>query len=279
MHVHWLLELSTCIRSSDRLTFLCVFTSRLWSCSGLEIPTAPEQLLGPRGPTFLTAMLRHGGHIPHTASVVSVRDTGVSIRDGVKGDKAILELEYAGLPRRSRRVSVAGQDADQQPPTRVFAKFNLRAAGPMRLLVEASEVCRCEAVFYATVAPIAACVVPSPRCFFADWCRSTGEFVLLSEVVDFGEGCALPAHHHSHHHHRHHYHHHRRRRRRRQHHRRHRCHHHHYHYHQSNHHRHHHHHHHRYHHHHHHHHSLPLLLTPPHITNSAAVNIAGVSPR
>ena len=85
---------------------------------------------------------RPGGHISDTASVISVRDTGASIQDGVKGDKAILELEYTGLPRRSRRVSLAGQgQADHpRPPTRVFAKFNLRTAGPMRLLVEASEV-------------------------------------------------------------------------------------------------------------------------------------------
>ena len=85
-------------------------------------------------------MLRYGGHIPHTASVISVTDSGASIQDGVKGDKAILEVEYAGLPRRSRRVSLAGQVDQPSPPARVFVKFNLRAAGPMRLLVEASEV-------------------------------------------------------------------------------------------------------------------------------------------
>lgn len=108
--------------------------------SGLEIPTSPEDLIGPHGPAFLTAMLRHGGHISHTASVISVRDTGASIHDGVKGDKAILEIEYTGLPRRSRRVSLADQAGQPPPPTQVFAKFNLGAAGPMRLLVEASEV-------------------------------------------------------------------------------------------------------------------------------------------
>lgn len=122
--------------SSTRL-FSFIFSSFR---SGLEIPTSPEHLIGPLGPAFLTAMLRHGGHISDTASVISVRDTGASIQDGVKGDKAILELEYTGLPRRSRRVSLAGQADHPRPPTRVFAKFNLRTAGPMRLLVEASEV-------------------------------------------------------------------------------------------------------------------------------------------
>ena len=60
-------------------------------------------------------------------------------------------------------------------PVRLFAKFNLRNLGVMRLLVEASEVCRCEALFYRYLADVVADVgIPSPKCFFTDFNDVTG---------------------------------------------------------------------------------------------------------
>jgi hypothetical protein len=54
----------------------------------------------------------------------------------------------------------------------------------VRLLCEASETARCEALFYArlkTVTPL-----PAPRCLFCDYSEASGEFVLLSAVVPYG---------------------------------------------------------------------------------------------
>jgi len=61
---------------------------------------------------------------------------------------------------------------------------------PMRLLGEASEVCRCEALFYHRLAGEVA--VGAPKCYFVDYSDVTGEFVLLLEVIEFGTQCVLP---------------------------------------------------------------------------------------
>jgi len=143
--------------------------------SGIQLPVCVGDLTGPNGAALLTEMLRHGGHLSADASVVAVRDSAAAIRDGVKGDKAILEVEYAGKAAL---------------PARIFVKFNLAKPGAMRLLCEASEVYRCEVLFYAHLAKLE--LVPTPRCFFPDYCARTGEFALVSEVVRFGEGDVLP---------------------------------------------------------------------------------------
>ena len=138
--------------------------------TGLRFPIRVDDVVGPDGPAHMTAMLQHGGHLPLDSAVTSVRRLDGGIRDGVKGQKAVVAVEYnaelEGLPRR------------------YFVKFNLPSLSPMRLLVEASEVCACEA-FYYNALQREACVA-SPRCYFADTNVETGEFVMLSDVVDFG---------------------------------------------------------------------------------------------
>jgi len=145
--------------------------------TGITFPIKLGDLTGSRGPELLTRMLRHGGHLPSGVTVTSIRDAGVEIRDGVKGDKGVIEVEYSG---------------PAELPRQFFAKFNLQAlsALPMRLMGEVSEVCRCEAWFYQHLA--AQAPIPSPRCYFADVDELSGEFVLLSELVRFGEAGVLP---------------------------------------------------------------------------------------
>lgn len=92
--------------------------------SGIAFPVRVEQLTSsPNGPRDLTAMLRHSGGLPATVSVVSIVDTNTSIVDGVKGDKAIIEVRY---------------DSETSLPQRLFVKFNLRGFGAMRLLCEST---------------------------------------------------------------------------------------------------------------------------------------------
>ena len=40
-------------------------------------------------------MLRHGQHVPPSVAVTSVRNLHQDIKDGVKGDKALLEVTYS----------------------------------------------------------------------------------------------------------------------------------------------------------------------------------------
>lgn len=146
--------------------------------TGLVFPVQVADLTGPGGAKLLTAMLRYGQHLPEGAVVASVRDRGAEIKDGVKGDKAILDVTYDGT---------AGS-----LPTSFFAKFNLQTPLPVRLLVETSSVCRCEALFYHLLAGKISEVMPAPKCYFVDYSAQTGEFVLLTELVAFGEGDVLP---------------------------------------------------------------------------------------
>ena len=173
--------------------------------TGMRFPVRLADLLGPEGPALLTEMLRCGqGRLPEGEAAVrdeagepapkrprrqpdagpvvtSVRLAGgssaASVRDGVKGEKAILRVEYEG---------------QTELPGELFVKFNLQQLGPMRLLVETSEVCRCEALFYHHLAAEVAPLIASPRCLFVDYSPRTGEFALLTEVVRFGEGGVLP---------------------------------------------------------------------------------------
>lgn len=148
--------------------------------TGIVFPIRVTDLTGRGGPELLTNMLRHWKHLPTGVSVKSVRDKQACITDGVKGDKAIIEVEY---------------DGQVDLPMHYFVKFNLQAITslPVRLLSEASEVCRCEALFYHRLASMVS--IPTPRCYFTDFNDVTGEFVLLSELVCFGEGGLLPAKH------------------------------------------------------------------------------------
>ena len=54
-----------------------------------------EQLTGPSGPKVFTAMLRQGGHLPVDVKVLSVENQMKEIKDGVKGEKALLKVSYS----------------------------------------------------------------------------------------------------------------------------------------------------------------------------------------
>ena len=82
-----------------------------------------------RGPALLTAMLRHNGHLPDDVRVAAIVDEAADIRDGVKGDKGLITVEYA--PSSSSAAALL--------PRRFFVKFNVGAPNGMRLLVETSE--------------------------------------------------------------------------------------------------------------------------------------------
>jgi len=147
-----------------------------------------DDIVGEGGPKYLTAMLRHGGHLPHNVMVSAVSvESSVFVKDGVKGDKAVIDVEYSNLHTGAIVTSTP------LPPTRFFIKFSLQKLGPMRLLMETTEVCRCEALFYTYVADRVRDIVPSPRCFFVDYATETGEFVLLSEVVAYCTDSSLLA--------------------------------------------------------------------------------------
>lgn len=145
--------------------------------TGLRFPVRVASLTGRAGAEELTRLLRHGGHLPPGVSIMDVRDTGALISDGVKGEKAILEVDYSGaclLPRT------------------FFVKCNLPPFSAMRLLCEASEVTRCEARFYTHLAQSVRDVLGSPNCYFVDYSEASGEFLLVSEVVRFGAAGVLP---------------------------------------------------------------------------------------
>ena len=145
--------------------------------TGLRFPVNVASLVGPNGAAELTALLKHDGHLPAGVTVSRSTDTGALIRDGVKGEKAILDVEYSG---------------PCDLPSQLFVKCNLPSLSPMRLLCELSEVAKCEACFYRHLAATASGALPSPLCFFADFSEASGEFLLVSEVVRFGRGNLLP---------------------------------------------------------------------------------------
>jgi|TARA_B110000196_G_scaffold269713_1_gene244411 hypothetical protein len=110
---------------------------RLVVCRGRRLPGALTKLVFPihaaeLTPERLTVMLRHGGHLDGRTSVVAVRDRLQRIRDGVKGDKAIVDVEYASAGGYA--VTPAGL------PSTFFVKFSIPKLSPMRLLCECSEV-------------------------------------------------------------------------------------------------------------------------------------------
>ncbi|CAK8995747.1 unnamed protein product [Durusdinium trenchii] len=145
--------------------------------TGLWFPISVEELTGPRGPKLLTKMLQHGQHLPLDVSVLSVQHLRKDIKDGVKGDKALLKVTFS-------------KEVPNLPET-FFVKFNLQSFGAMRLLVATSDVCLCEALFYHHLAEEAAEVVKTPKCFFVDFNRLTGEFCLLTEALHFGGPAAV----------------------------------------------------------------------------------------
>ena len=54
-----------------------------------------EELTSSCGPTLLTKMLQYGEHLPKHVHVKSVQNLQKDIKDGVKGDKALLEVTYS----------------------------------------------------------------------------------------------------------------------------------------------------------------------------------------
>ena len=175
----------------------CVFRTvlmrgrrRRGALSGIAFPVSVAQLLdGASGARDLTVMLRHSGALADGVVVASVRDVNVAIRDGVKGDKVIVELSYAREPAGPGRAS----PEESTPPPRLFVKFGVPSCSAMRLLCDASEVGRCEAEFYSRVAPLG--LVAAPRCFFADYAAATGDSIVVTEVVPFGVAPVRPLRH------------------------------------------------------------------------------------
>ena len=96
---------------------------RLIVCRGRRLPGALTKLVFPihaaeLTPERLTAMLRHGGHLDDRTSVVAVRDRLQRVRDGVKGDKAVIDVEYGSVGGYA--VLPAGL------PSTFFVKFSLQ---------------------------------------------------------------------------------------------------------------------------------------------------------
>lgn len=79
-----------------------------------------------------------------------------------------------------------------RPPSRLFAKYSLPNVSPMRLLMETTEVTRCEAIFYHKLSELVGKHLRTPKCYFCDYSETTGEFLLLSEVVEFGKDGVRP---------------------------------------------------------------------------------------
>ena len=153
----------SCQRTADRSCFphLCsraqfvtkavmfgrVMLSPCLFCHSMD--SEVEDLTSPSGAALLTRMLQHGQHLPHDVVVTSVRNLQKNVRDGVKGDKAVLEVTYS---------------ATVDLPTHFFLKCNLQRLGAMRLLVATSDVCMCEALFYHYLAPETKDCLRTPKC-------------------------------------------------------------------------------------------------------------------
>lgn len=173
----WLRDTMVLAVAMTLLRMLCCKGRRArGQLTGLVFPICVEDLTSPSGAALLTRMLQHGQHLPHDVVVTSVRNLQKNVRDGVKGDKALLEVTYS---------------ATVDLPTHFFLKCNLQRLGAMRLLVATSDVCMCEALFYHYLAPETKDCLRTPKCYFVDFNSTTGEFCLLTEVLDFG-GKLLP---------------------------------------------------------------------------------------
>jgi len=164
------------VRTGLRLVFFRGrrFAGRL---TGLVFPIHAGDLT----PELLTSMLRHGGHLDESMSVATVSDRLAQIRDGVKGDKAIIDVTYTG----------------SGPPTALprtfFVKFGIGKLSAMRLLCAASEVHECEALFYHQLASLAAeAGVRTPSCYFVDYHEVSGEMCLVTELLPFGSSDVPP---------------------------------------------------------------------------------------
>ena len=109
---------------------------RLIVCRGRRLPGVLTKLVFPihaaeLTPERLTAMLRHGGHLDGRTSVVAVRDRLQRVRDGVKGDKAIIDVEYGSVGGYA--VMPAGL------PSTLFVKFSLQVRVRVRKMAGASS--------------------------------------------------------------------------------------------------------------------------------------------
>ena len=108
-----------------------------------------DDLTSPSGAALLTRMLLAENHLPDGVVVTSVENLDKKVTDGVKGDKAVLEVKYSG---------------PCELPSRFFLKCNLQKLGAMRLLVATSDVCWCEAFFYKYLAPETKDCLRTPKC-------------------------------------------------------------------------------------------------------------------
>ena len=161
------------VRSIFRLLF-CRGSHLPGQLTGLKFPINAAELTAER----LTVLLQHGGHLGQGSQVVTVKDRLTEIRDGVKGDKAIIDVTYAYLG--------TGPVPDGLPTT-FFVKFSIQKLSAMRLVCESSEVSACEANYYTHLAKASCACIPSPRCFFVDYNDISGEFILVQELMPFGE--------------------------------------------------------------------------------------------
>jgi len=161
------------LRTVLQLVF-CRGTRRRGRLTGLRFPIHAGELT----PVKLTQMLRHGGHIGEQTWVATVHDRLAVIRDGVKGDKAIIDVSYKGV------------EPGAAVPTTFFVKFAIRKLSAMRLLCAASEVHECEALFYHHLA--SDCPLLVPRAFFVDFHETSNEFCLVSELLPFGSANCAP---------------------------------------------------------------------------------------
>ena len=152
---------------------LLLFRGLRWrgNLTGMKFPVRISDVT----PEALTAMLRLGGHLPCGVEVRVVEEENVEIRDGVKGVKGVIRVQYSSSPASL--------------PTRFFVKCNIERLNPMRLLIETSECAKCEALFYHHLANNSdVCPTHAPVCYFVDYSDVTGSFCLVTEVVEFGSG-------------------------------------------------------------------------------------------
>ena len=59
------------------------------------LPEVEELTSAQSGAILLTKMLQYGEHLPKNVHVKSVQNLQKDIKDGVKGDKALLEVTYS----------------------------------------------------------------------------------------------------------------------------------------------------------------------------------------
>ena len=77
--------------------FCCKGRRAAGELTGLWFPVSVAELTSKKGPELLTRMLRQNGHLTK-GRVTSLRER--KLTDGVKGDKAILEVSYSEAARR-----------------------------------------------------------------------------------------------------------------------------------------------------------------------------------